>query len=398
MPAGMSPPDRKLLMIGGCLLIVLLTATVVLAPPEEESMSPVPSTYSAQSAGAEAAYLLLTQRHYPVRRWESSPTELSGGEASQILLILAEPTEIPSEKERKALQSFLEDGGHIMFTGSSIHSFFPDTKVSLLPPDPNWKSFSPVLPSHITAGASQIAIQPKAYWEKVAESQLVLYGEPDSQAVVKWRNGDGELLWWAGSTPLTNAGITRDDNLTFFLNSVANWSDEEPYHIIYWDEYYHGERSSLWSYVGKTSLAWGGVQLGLLAAAVLLTFSRRSGPVFVPAVESRLSPLEFVETLGGLYERAGAGSLAVSVSYSKLRTVLTRQLGVPVNTAANELAAAAAQRLGWDSSEFAELMRKSEAASLAEKVAPREALNLVQKLWQFAARLEVRSRTKTEKN
>ena len=157
---------------------------------------------------------------------------------------------------------------------------------------------------------------------------------------MSWKLGDGEILWWAGSTPLTNAGITHDDNLAFFLKSVANWSLDEPYHI-YWDEYFHGQRSSLWSYVGKTSLPWGLVQLGFLALAVLLTFSRRSGPTYIPAPVSRLSPLEFVDTLGGLYERAGAASSAVSVSYARLRSLLTRHLSLPGNIPDAELAQSA---------------------------------------------------------
>jgi hypothetical protein len=215
--------------------------------------------------------------------------------------------------------------------------------------------------------------------------------------VVSWSIGDGEVLWWAGSTPLTNAGISRDDNLPFFLNSVANWSENQPLHI-FWDEYFHGQRTSLWSYVGKTSLAWGVLQLGILAAAVILTFSRRSGPVYAPAGRSRLSPLEFVDTLGGLYERAGAASSAVSVSYLRLRSLLTRQLGFPSNTPAGELAKSAEQRLGWKDAGLADLLGRAEASCRMPKLSPRLALDLVQKLEQISARLSVRRQVRKEKN
>ncbi len=396
MPVGIAASDRKLLLIGGSLLILMLTATVILAPPGEEFSSPVPSTYSAQSRGAQAAYLLLAQLHYPVSRWENSPLELDAG-SGNVLLILAEPTQTPSAKERQALADFVEDGGHVLFTGSSIRGFFPGADVSSVPPDPQWKSFSPTFPNHLAHGAQHVTIQPEAYWGKFNESELLLFGEADSPAVVSWNIGDGQVLWWAGSTPLTNAGITRDDNLAFFLNSVANWSENQPLHI-FWDEYFHGQRSSLWSYVSKTSLAWGALQLGILAAAVILTFSRRSGPVYVPAGRSRLSPLEFVDTLGGLYERAGAASSAVSVSYLRLRSLLTRQLGFPSNTPAAELATSAEQRLGWKDAGLAELLGRAEASCRMPKLSPRVALDLVQKLEQHSARLSIRTPLRKEKN
>jgi len=246
-------------------------------------------------------------------------------------------------------------------------------------------------------GAQHITIQPKAYWGDLNGSQLALYGESGSPAVVTWSLRKGEVLWWAGSTPLTNAGITRDDNLAFFLNSVANWSGNEPLRIL-WDEYFHGQRSSLWSYLGKTSLAWGVLQLGLLAAAVIFTFSRRSGPIYVPAGRSRLSPLEFVDTLGGLYERAGAASSAVSVSYLRLRSLLTRHLGFPSNMPAAELERSAKQRLGWKDAGLADLLGRAEASCRMPKLSPRVALDLVQKLEQYSARLNVRTQVRKEKN
>lgn len=395
MSFGIAAADRKLLLIGGALLILLLAASAILAPSGEQFESPIPSTYSAQSGGAAAAYLLLARLQYPVRRWEEPPTEL-GQDSNSILLILAQPMQPPSTKERKALADFIEEGGHVLFTGSNFQAFFPDADVSTAPPDLEWQSFSPSIPNHLAHGAQRVTIQRKAYWGKLGESQLELYGEPDSPAVVSWKLGQGEILWWAGSTPLTNAGITRDDNLAFFLNSVANWSPGDPYRI-YWDEYFHGQRSSLWSYVGKTSLPWSLVQLGLLAFAVLLTFSRRSLPIYIPSPVSRLSPLEFVDTLGGLYERAGAASSAVAVSYARLRSLLTRQLSLPANIPDAELAQSAEQRLGWKNSGLSPLLARAQVSTRVAKLPPREALDLVQQLEGQAAKLTIRPQIRREK-
>jgi hypothetical protein len=396
MPLGIAGSDRKLLIIGGVLLLLMLGASVALSPPEDQATSPVPSTYSTQPAGAEAAYVLLSRLRYPVRRWEDAPSELPSDE-SNILLILADPTQLPTEKERQAIIDFVDDGGHVLFTGSNISSFFPDANISWIPPDPKWVSYSPNLPSSVDQDALHITLQPQAYWGQLNETQLALYGDADSRAVVSWSLGDGKIYWWAGSTPLTNAGIPRDDNLAFFLNSVSNWSAGSPYRI-YWDEYFHGQRSSLWSYARQTSLRWGLTQIGLVLVAVIFTFGRRSGPVYRQPVVSRLSPLEFVDTLGGLYERAGAGSAAVSVSQLRLRYLLAQQLGLPSDTSDAELAQAAETRLGWKGFQAQDVLGRATSASRTPKMRSREALHLVQDLERYAQKLEVRSRFRQEKN
>lgn len=397
MPIGIAASDRKLLLIGGILLVLMATASAILVPPGESFTSPVPSTYSGESGGAEAAYLLLARLSYSVRRWESPPTEMKVINPDEVLLILAGPVQPPTEAERKALMDFVNGGGRILFTGAQIDEFFPDAHVTPAHLDPTWKTFSPSIPSHLARGAQRVTIRPETYWGQLNESQLALYGESPTPVVVSWKLGHGQVLWWAGATPLTNAGITLDDNLNFFLNSVTETSGSTPLRI-YWDEYFHGQRSSLWSYVEKTSLRWSLLQFGLLAFAVIFTFSRRSGPIYTPAKVSRLSPLEFVETLGGLYERAGAASSAVAISYQRLRSLLTRQLGLASGVPNAELALAVDQRLAWKDPGLADLLRRAEASSRVVKLRPREALDIIQKLGRFADKLNIRTKFRQEKN
>ncbi len=393
---GIAGPDRKLLIYGAALLALMLTASVALSPPGDRTPSPVPSTYSTQSAGAKAAYMLLSQLHYPVRRWADSPTELPK-DGSNVLLILSNPNQIPSTKEREALQDFVESGGYVLFTGSNIAEFFPDASVSWKAEDPEWVSYTPNFPSGVTRNAQRVTVQPEAYWRDLNESQLALYGNDVSPAVVSWQIDEGAILWWCGPAPLTNEGITKDDNLAFFLNSVSNWAPENSYQI-YWDEYFHGHRSSLWSYTRNTPLTWALIQIALVGAAVIFTFGRRKGPVYRQATVSRLSPLEFVDTLGGLYERAGAGSSAVAVSQSRLRYLLTRQLGLPSDAPDAQLAVAAEQRLGWKNFTAENVLGRAEAAGHTARLKNREALDLVQDLERHAQKLEVHPRSSQEKN
>jgi len=392
MQAGLSPRDRKLLLGTGAILLVMLAATIGFAPPANDEMSGLPSTYSSSAGGARAAYLLLQDLGYPLYRWEESPLDLSA--PSRAILILAEPSEKPSAREAAALLRFVEQGGRVLFSGGAIRSFFPAAPAPRSSSDLAWRTFPAQLPSRYTRGAQRVEMRLSSSWASLGPSQLALYSDAGSTVVVAWRVGEGEILWWGAATPLTNAGIKRSGNLTLFLNALSTGAAEER-RTIYWDEYFHGQRGSLWAYVARTPVAWGLLQTALLAAAAMFTFSRRSGPVVAPAGVSRLSPLEFVETLGGLYQRAGATSVAVGVSYRRLRFKLARRLGVPTSTPDATLAQAAGERLGWNG---AQLLVALEQAALREKTRPGRALALIQNLESFTLRLRVSKSILLEKN
>jgi hypothetical protein len=179
--------------------------------------------------------------------------------------------------------------------------------------------------------------------------------------------------------------MPRSGNLALFLNAMTAPSGEPL--SIYWDEYFHGARGSLWSYIAATPLPWGMVQIALLTLALMFTFSRRSGPIVRPSAVSRLSPLEFVETMGGLYQRAGAAPIAVAAAYRLLRLELIRRLGFPVSGGDRDLARAAGQRLGLPGDQLAVALESAARASTSAKFPARQALDLVQQLEGYVARL-----------
>ena len=387
MLGALTPADRKLLLGAAVFVVLLVAGTVLIGPPNRGPESSVPSTYSSASAGARAAYLLLRDLRYPVRRWEEPPDHLADAGHSSVL-ILAEPTDKPSKHEKQALLRFVQSGGRILFCGDAIQSFFSSAMISESVRGADWEKFSAGLPSYFSQGAENIIMQPKAFWKRPAVTQLPLYGNPDAAAIITWRMGAGELVWWAGATPLTNAGIRQADNLRLFLNAVSPRSPNQPANI-YWDEYFHGQRGSLWSYVAGTPVAWGLLQLGFILAAVLFTFSRRWGPIAAPTARSRLSPLEFVDTLGGLYERAGATSVAVDVAYRHLRLKLTQKLALPAAITNPNLAAAAHARLGWNSDELQTTLERAGAAAATRKLSAAAGLELIQNLEAYTHRLGV---------
>jgi hypothetical protein len=398
MPAPIAAGDRKLLLIAAAVLVMLTAGLAFLGGDPREQGTPVPSTYSANPGGARAACLLLQELHYKVSRWERSPTELPADEGDAVL-ILADPLELPTKEEIAALRVFVEEGGQVVFTGARIRSFFPEARVDEEFPTDEWKTFSANYPSNYTLGAPKIVLQTEATWQAPDTGQLALYGDTQSPVVVSWRIGEGRILWWAAATPLTNSGISSEGNLNLFLNAMNfPLAGEKSAVQIYWDEYFHGERTSLWSYVRKTPVTWGLVQISVLGLIVLFTFSRRSGPTVLPPVISRLAPLEFVDTLGGLYERAGAEPAVVGFVYQRLRATLSRQLRISSTVGDTELADAVQARLGWKETSLKQTLARALVASRARKVEPKEALGLVQELERYEEQLGLKKKIAKEKS
>jgi Domain of unknown function (DUF4350) len=304
MPANLSRGDRILLLSGGGVFLLLLTIMVVLTRDAADTAEN-PSSHSSSSTGAKAAYLLLGSSGYRVERWEQSPTALTEStDPARTTFILAEPFEAPTGEERRSIQQFLERGGRVIATGLAGSLFLASGAV----PNPigglTWQRVSATTPSAITRAAPQITLAPHAAWNPDVFG-IPLYSVDDAPVVVRLQVGEGDAFWWASATPLTNAGLREPGNLEFFLACLGRPEQRR----ILFDEYFHGARRPLVMSVVRSPVKWLLVQLAVLATAILLTFSRRSGPIILPASETRLSPLEFVRTLGSLYQRAGAASV-----------------------------------------------------------------------------------------
>ena len=388
MSGSLTAGDRKVLLAAGAGSLLLITLSVALGPA---AASETPTTYSAGSGGAKAVYLLLHEAGYPVTRWEQSLRDLPGG--ADATLILAEPEGAPTIQERSALEQFIEQGGRVIAAGASGGFFLPEHRVAA---DPfagiTWKRLSSRSPSFITRAASDITLAPQAYWD-AEDSALPLYGDVDAVdsvdhalriRVIKADVGRGEVIWWASATPLTNAGVSEPGNLEFVLACVG-----DTHRRILWDEYYHGHHQSLSASLIDSPLKWAALQLALAVGAVLLTYSRRSGPIVVPAPDSRLSPLEFVRTLGFLYQRAGAASVAVDISYQRFRYRLTRRLGIASSASAGELERAVRAHANLDDPAFVELLRACESAREDPRLGAAAALALTQSLHDYAVKLDL---------
>jgi len=380
MPAPLARTDRQTLIVAGAVLVLLVAGTLIIAPAQRLKTR-LPTTYSTASAGAKAAYLLLKESGYDVNRWERSLTDLP--EPTATTLVLAEPVGTPVAAEVRRLRQFISDGGRVIATGMSADAFIPDAAVVPRPWIITWERARALAFSSQTRAAPEISLIAQASWTAGA-SVTPLYGDGQRVLVVRYPYGRGEVIWWASATPLTNAGLKEPGNLPFFLACLGPAGGQR----VLWDEYFHGYRQSSTSSGRRSPLMWLALQLTLLAAAILMTFSRRSGPVVAPAGDLRLSPLEFVHTLGGLYQRAKAGSVAVDISRARFRHRLARRLGTPVNAPADEIARALRDRWGFEDRGFAAALGDVPTARTAD-LGARDALRVVRALWRYADTLRL---------
>ena len=331
MQIGITSADRKLMWFTAGLFVLLTIVAIFSAPTPESEASTIPSTYVSTAGGARAAFLLLQRLGINAQRWEEPPFRLNSFSASQTVAVFAEPVGKPSHAERAALNQFVERGGRVLFCGRNFPDFFPE-------------------------------INP----EKI---------DPDTWAA---NHGAGQIVHWRTAAPLTNENI--ESHLPLFLNSIGVDSRKS----VLWDEYFHGERGSLWDYMGRVpAIRWASLTVAFLSGATLFTFSRRRGPVIPTPRVSRLSPLEFIDSLGMLYRKAKATGLPVEINARELRLQLLRKLALPRDIADEDLAHAASIRLGWNGSELLNAFAQSRNASFT----PAQALTLVQSLKRFTANL-----------
>lgn len=363
--------------ITGLALVAALSATVTILSPPADERFPSGSSFSHDPRGSAAAYQTLEKLGYRIRRSFEPVATLSLDPASTVLIV-ADPTEPASNSDRRALQAIVSAGATVLVSGCVGKTFLLDHPVMEGLSDLEPQTATARFPSPLTSGARQIAMLPGCGTTLSEPRFARLFEKDDGGAVVRFaRIGSGLAVWWAGNTPLANETIDRPGHLELLLNLTG-----APGKSILWDEFYHGQRRSLYSYAKSTPLPWFAAQAMLVVAVAGVMYARRRAPVLDRYVEVRTSPLEFVETMAGLYSRAGTAADAVQAARARLRRLLLAATGLAVTVDDAQLAAAAAPRLRLDPEALAAALA---AAGRGSSVDGPAALPIVRRLQEFAA-------------
>ena len=368
--------DRKLLLWALGIGLTLAILTGFLLPNGNGNDNPLPSSYLSGQHGARAAYETLLRSGYQVERWERPLDELASIAGPDTVVIFAQPfTRDPNDI--KAVRHILERGGRVLSTGY-FGGFILPGEASDTPKEFNFAACK-LEPEGLDtlSDTGEVWMKPEATWQVGNPAHRVEYSCGGEPAVVEFDWGKGHVVWWASSTPLENGSLTRAHDLDLLLNSLGPRQG----HRFYWDESLHGEVRSNWSYAAGpalTILRCGLLALGLL---VVLSFSRRSGPVRDLPGPARATPIEFLQALGSLYSKAGAASTAVSIAWERFRRrslQLCGQRGRKMGAA--ELAAVIRRRFPHAGDTLETDLVACEDAAWGETANPQEALKLVQAL------------------
>jgi hypothetical protein len=386
--SSLDPKDRRLLLWCLGIAVVLAVITGFLLPNGNDNDNRLPSTYLSGQHGAMAAYETLVRAGYPVERWERPLGELAASAGPDTVVIFAEPFTRETE-DIKAVREIVERGGRVLATGFWGGYILPGES-SDTPKEFNFAACK-LEPEGLDelAASGEVWMIPQATWQLGKPSVRVQYSCAGQPAVVEYDWGKGHVVWWASGTPLENGSLARANNLDFFLNSLGPM----PGRHFYWDESLHGEMRSDWSFASGPALTLLRLGLPVLALLVLLSFSRRSGPVRELPPPVRATPIEFIDALGSLYRNARATSTAVSIAWERFRRHALQFCGLRgQRLTAAQLSVALRRRFPSADPALEADLTACEKAIGNEAISSREALRLVQLLDRHQAQLDAAAR------
>jgi hypothetical protein len=380
-----SRADKKLLMVLSGVMVLLIVAVAVLAPRKAED-DPRPTSTNNGPMGVKAAYLTLERLGWRVSRWDRPLVELNAGlsdeAAARSTLVLAEPQY--DETERKALVAavtrFLERGGRVVATGNTGALLLGGEMRAPSMLQTDLCESVPEGPGPLAAAGS-VEISDHGAWASDAPKYVAEQRCGGDAVVVSFAVGgvagrQGEAVWWSSATAMDNAELKNDGNLRLLLAAVGTGRD------VVFDEALFGAPRTMWDAAKGLPLVWLALQATLLFVLLVLSFSRRRGPLRVPVMLPRNSPVEFAESMGDLYERGGATAAAVSAARRRLLQMLGREAGVPASVLARapeEIAEALRERVPGDWSALAGHLQAAQEAAESE-LSERSALVLVRAL------------------
>jgi hypothetical protein len=385
--------DRKIVLWMGAVILLLIVAVSVLAPATDAD-DLQPTTYNTGPQGAKAAFLMLQAVGRTTTRLEGAISQLGTMDASHTALVLAAPVYSATDHDAIAatVKQFLERGGRVLTTGPTGALLLPDGKAGA--PTTFLTAICHTSPaSGPLAAAGRVEMADRGTWDGTKSVEIAHRCGEDA-VVVRMQVGRGEAVWWSSASPLTNAELKEDANLRLLLLSVGEGRQ------VVWDESLHEEPQGPWSAARGLPMWWLIAQVTLVAVLLVLSFSRRNGPLRAPVTTPRSSPVEFASSMGDLYEKARATTAATDAARRRLLRAVVRDAGVSrviAEEGPQAIVRALEERLGGQWTTVGLHLEKATQAA-TESPTQREALAISRALAEDAERIRAAARGRSSRS
>ena len=375
--------DMQILLWVAAAALVVIVAGAFFAPAREDN-DITPGTDNSGAHGAKAAFLLLQRLGYQTERWDRPAKELSDADAAHTTLILAGAYPMDVIADKPGIESFLRHGGRVLATGAVSATMLPESHIA--GSNRVYTQLCYTTPQGLSsmARAGRVAMDAPIRWNSDDVNLRIDQTCGDDAVVVHYPVGEGEVVWWSSAAALSNRGLKDDASLKLFLASVGG-----PHRRVLFDEYIHGARSDLWAITAGTpvkALQW---QLAVVAVLLVLSFGRRTGPLRIPVETPRSSPLEFAESMGDLYRKAGAVNVATGAAERRLMQFLEHEGGISRETlraTPEAIGEAIAQRFRYAPTGLVEDLKAARQADYT-KLTAHSGLGLVKRIDRHIANL-----------
>jgi hypothetical protein len=198
--------------------------------------------------------------------------------------------------------------------------------------------------------------------------------------LVDYAYGGGRVIVMSDPYVVSNAGISRADNLFLAVNLVTG--GRAGARVLFDESHqgYGGGRNETLAYFRGTPVVWLFAQFALVALALVWTRGRRFARALPAPHVDRRSKLEFVASMAELQQRARAYDLALENVYARTRRALARYGGLPPTAPPERIAERVAARSGGDKGALEALLRECEDACAGAPLTARRALELARRL------------------
>lgn len=225
----------------------------------------------------------------------------------------------------------------------------------------------------------------------VKNGGTVIFASDDLQnvpAAFGWtRNfGKGNIYAFNSKNIITNKGMRNYKNALSLLEIINRHGGDKA--LVLFDEYHHGieHQDTLWNYMNRNTK----VCLALLVlAAIIAAFAcgRRFGAVRELPISDSLRPgYEYIDSVGRLYQRAGATNMTLDIVFKSFKSNLCAKLGITSDATARQIA----DRLKSGNETAAktkDLIERCEKYNAGHKLPEKELLDIAKEIRQLEKEL-----------